>query len=145
MDALVVKHSDAAIVSPGEKFVAYVVDGALFARTIVEITVEQYESMILAAERALLINKGKQVGLAFHMFAADNDDTIPPGFDPKTDLMPYIKNADMLEGFVLVFQGGELTKVQNPAEAVMGYIEGPGGRAVVYMDSHVKWIPTGGG
>jgi hypothetical protein len=143
--ALIAAHADRALLSPNEKVLAYTVEGAMFVRHIIEIPVEMYREMKLAAQKAVLISNGKQIGLALQMFAADNDDTIPPGFDPQTDLMPYLKNAELFKGFVLVFPGGELSKLENPAETVMGYIEGPGGRAVVYMDSHVKWIPTGGG
>src|SRR5207237_1148307 len=32
---------------------------------------------------------------------------------------------------------------ESPAETVLGYASGTGGRAVVYADGHAKWIPDG--
>jgi prepilin-type processing-associated H-X9-DG protein len=53
-----------------------------------------------------------------------------------------VKNSSILEGFVYTFKGGKLSDVDKPAETVLGYIEGPGGRAVAYLDGHVKWVPN---
>jgi prepilin-type processing-associated H-X9-DG protein len=95
------------------------------------------------AARAETLSKAKQVALGLMMLAADNDDTISADFK-LSDLAPYLRNNSILEGFVMVFTGGSLRDVKDPANTVLGYTEGPGGRAVAYMDGHVKWEKTGG-
>ena len=137
--ALITEHAEKALVAKGEKFVAYTVGGALFVRQAIEITAEQYEQTILAAERTEYVSNGKQIGLAMAMYSADHDDVIPSDFDPMRDLNPYLKNQSLLDGFVMVFPGGRLIDIKDPAKTVFGYFDRPDGRAVVYMDSHVKW------
>lgn len=84
----------------------------------------------------------KQAALASLMYGADYDDVLPgAGQDIQDILAPYTKNADILKDFVYVFTGGDMSKVEKPAETVLGYIRHRGGRAVAYLDGHVVWIP----
>ena len=76
------------------------------------------------------------------MFAADSDDVMPnQSSDWSGNLQPYLKNGSILEGFVYSFGGGSLNDVADPSRTEMGYKLGPGGRAVAYIDGHVRWIP----
>jgi hypothetical protein len=40
---------------------------------------------------------------------------------------------------VYTFGGGSLASIDAPAETIIGYVTGPGGRAAIYADGHVKW------
>jgi hypothetical protein len=142
--AMIVGDSAGAMIAPGEKFVAYVSGRTIFVRQVIELSAEHYLQMTSAAKRAELISNAKQAALAAMMFAGDNDDTLPAGLDPKVDLYPYVKNMSVLQDFVMVFPGGDLNKVKDPANTVLGYIDGPGGRAVAYIDGHVMWQGSGG-
>jgi hypothetical protein len=87
------------------------------------------------------LSKGKQLGLAAAMYAADYNENLP-GPDGITDkLFPYLKNGDMFNGFVWTFGGGPLSGIDKPAETETGYVTGPGGRAVIFADGHVTWRP----
>ena len=58
-------------------------------------------------------------------------------------ISPYLKNDAAVQSFTYVGpDGGPLTGVTSPATTIMGYIAAPGGRAVVYVDGHVKWEDT---
>jgi prepilin-type processing-associated H-X9-DG protein len=136
--ALVAEHATSAILANGDRFVAYVVGGALFTRQVVQIPVAEFLRMREAAKRAVLISNAKQVALAALMYATDYDDVLPPDLD-REKLGPYARNDSIFDGFVYVFAGGDLSKVADPASTVLGYIEGPGGRAVAFVDGHVEW------
>lgn len=141
--ALVAANGYGAQLPPGERYVAYVVEGALFTRQIVELSLDQYRQMKESASRTIAISNAKQVALGIMMYAADNDDTLGPDFKIG-DLYPYLKNNSILDGFTLVWPGGNMNDVKDPANTVLGYTDGPGGRAVAYLDGHVKWEKTGG-
>lgn len=139
--ALVAEHADGAKLASGERFVAYAVNGAVFVRQIVEITLQQFEEMVLQSERMILMSNAKQVGLAAMMYMNDNDDNLPSDLDPRRDLLPYLRNESLLADFVWTFPGGHALDFKNPAETEMGHINSAGGRVVVYLDGHVKWVP----
>lgn len=124
--------------SDNNSSLAYTIDNVLVVRDLVPAPIELIRQAKEAAERAQTMSNAKQVGLAMIMFAADNDDEIPGGL--STDqLIPYIKNADMMNGFVFSWGGGNVSKIENPAETELGYVTGQGGRAIIYADGHVKW------
>lgn len=139
--ALVAHDALGAVVSDDGSLVAYRLSGAVFVRQLTRVTLEQYRQAWEATERAKIMSRAKQVALAAVMYAADHKDDLPPNLDPMRDLMTYLKNPDLVAGFVWVFKGGNTREISNVTEEVMGYIPGPGGRVVVYMDTHVKWVP----
>jgi prepilin-type processing-associated H-X9-DG protein len=96
-----------------------------------------------SASKAVAISDAKQVALAALMYAADYDDVLPANLGGEL-LEPYLKNGSIFDGFVFVFGGGDLKKVADPASTVLGYKDGPGGRAVAYLDGHVVWEKAGG-
>lgn len=141
--AMVAANGYGAQLPIGERYVAYVVEGALFTRQLVELSLEQYRQMKESASRAVAISNAKQVALAALIYATDHDDVLPSNLGIEL-LEPYAKNGSIFDGFVFVYGGGNLSKVADPANTVLGYSEGPGGRAVAYLDGHVKWEKTGG-
>jgi len=45
-------------------------------------------------------------------------------------------------GFSFALSGEKLSSITNPADTILGYVTGPGGRAIIYVDGHVKWEPS---
>ncbi|MEX2243091.1 MAG: hypothetical protein WD716_04500 [Fimbriimonadaceae bacterium] len=136
---LVSEHAVHAVLPKGEKFVAYVFNGAVFTRQIFELDLKQFREARMAALKTEAISKAKQAVLAAIMYSSDHGDALPPGLDPMRDLLPYVRNSSVLEGFEMVFGGGSLLDVKDPANTVLGYIQTDYGRAVAYLDGHVKW------
>ena len=140
---LVSEHAVHALLPASEKFVAYVINGTVFTRQIIELDLRQFREARMAALKAEAISKAKQAALAAIMYSVDHDDTLPPGLDPMRDLLPYAKNSSVLEGFEVVFGGGSMLDVKDPSNTVLGYIQTDYGRAVAYLDGHVKWENKG--
>lgn len=141
--ALMAEHASLAELPNGERFVVLLVNGALFTRQVIQLTLEQYAQMRANAARDLAMSNVRQVGLAYLMYAADYDGVVRKDLK-LSDIEPYHKNNSITEGFVLVFPGGNLADVKNPANTVLGYVDGPDGRAVVYLDGHAAWEGKGG-
>ncbi|HVL38166.1 MAG TPA: hypothetical protein VM328_02135 [Fimbriimonadaceae bacterium] len=127
--------------SPQDDALMIIVDGVALVRTMLRVPREEYEAARIAAERARLLSNVKQIGTAFHIYAADHDDVLP-GPNPRITemLMPYLKNESILQGFVYMFPGGNISNTRDPSKTVLGFIPGPGGRAEVYLDGHARWI-----
>ena len=103
-------------------------------------TRDEYEAMVAAAERTELISRGKQLALATLMYAQDYDETLPTGDNITGKLSPYLQNDSMFEGFSYTFGGGKLKDIDKPVETELGFLPGTGGRVVIYVDGHVKWM-----
>jgi len=74
------------------------------------------------------------------MYAQDYDEVLPSGDGLQDTILPYLKMADILKGFQFTYNGpSELGKIEKPNETVLGFISGPGGRAVLYADGHARW------
>ena len=126
--------------SPTEQAIAFESQNSVYVRQFARIDRSVYEQSVLAAARASIISDAKQCGLGIIMYTSDNDDKFPNNTDNIQNLInPYIKNSNILDGFVYTFGGGLATGIENPANTEIGYKPGPGGRAVVYADGHVKW------
>jgi hypothetical protein len=119
--------------------ILYQSQGALWVTPILTMSKEQYAAMQDAARRMVVLNNAKQVGLGLIMYAQDYDEKYPSGDGINDKLSPYLKNGDVMQGFVYTYGGGPLSGIQNPAEQELGYVNGPGGRAIIYSDGHVKW------
>ena len=88
------------------------------------------------------ISDAKQAATGLSVYAADNDGVLPGVEGWERKVAPYFKNADFLRDFNYTFGGGNLSLVEYPATTELGFLVGPGGRAVAYCDGHVKWIPN---
>jgi prepilin-type processing-associated H-X9-DG protein len=127
-----------AEIAPTGDAVLYVSRGVAMVRRIVGIDKTLFLQMREAALRTEAVFAAKQCAMALIMYAADNDDVAPRPHD-REKLFPYIKDRSVLDRFVYTFQGGSLDNLKNPSEVEIGYVEGPGGRAIAYADGHVKW------
>lgn len=146
--AIVSTDANSGVVAPTGEYVAYISRGIAMVRPLVHIPKQAYLEAKAAAKRTELLSNAKQAGVAFLIYAADYDDVLPTqDSDWRNNLDPYLKRPDILSDFVYAFKGGNLTDVEDPAGTVLGYINGPGGKAVVYVDGHAKWQndpPKGG-
>lgn len=136
--------SDAKLgsLSPNGNSVAYVHKGVAMVRPLARLPKQMYLDMKASAERGVAISNAKQAALALIMNASDEDDNlIANGENWRDKVMPYIKNRDILNAFTYTFGGGNMASIDKPAETEIGYVTGPGGRAVAYADGHVKWLP----
>lgn len=136
-------RADSAILSPSGDAVAVIDQGVVTVRMLAIVSKDLYLQAKAAAERAVLMSQAKQVATGLHILAADTEDHFPTQeeWGNGSILMPYLKNDSLLKGFVYTFKGGSTSSVDRPAEQMIGYIPGPGGFAVAYLDGHVKWLP----
>ena len=81
------------------------------------------------------------MGLAVLMYTQDYDEVYPTGDDFANKLNPYAKDESIFQDFTYNQPATALKDVSAPADTMMGYVPGPGGRAIVYADGHVKWKP----
>jgi hypothetical protein len=128
-------------ISNANDFVIYQDAGALLLREIKPVDALLAQKVIEDDLKKELLNRAKQMGTAFAIFAADNDDILPGAEGWEAKIRPYIKNDEIMKGFNYTFRGGDMN-VDNPAKTEMGFLMGPGGRAVVYMDGSARWIPN---
>ena len=130
-----------AFVLPDLSAVAYRQNGALFAAPLTALDKVAFEELLARARKKKTITDAKQVGLALMMYCQDYDEEFPPSGANLTETVnPYLKNEDILNGFQFTYAGSrKLAEIEKPAETILGHINGPGGRAVVFADGHVRW------
>ncbi len=122
--------------------VVYQDAGSLLFRVVQPVDPTTAKKLGLDIVKKKLLSKAKQVGTGFMIYGADNDDVLPGAEGWENKLMPYMKNRDLLNDFNYTFKGGDMNGVEDPAGTELGFVVGPGGRAVVYIDGHAKWIPN---
>lgn len=146
--ALVAAHGQGGFVLADGSAVLYVSGGALYAVPLLRVDKTAFLQARRAAQRAATLSNAKQIAIALHMYAQDYDEVFPPaGGDTAGQIGPYLKNASVFNnpatgqpGFVFTLRGnGALAGIAAPAETVIGHVSGPGGRAIVYADGHVRW------
>jgi prepilin-type processing-associated H-X9-DG protein len=138
--ALIAAESPYADLNPTGDSVLYILKGSLFVRKIQKLSLEDFEEAYSIQDRREIMANAKQIGLALMMSAADNDGRLPGSEGLGDSLYRYLKDGGYSSGFVYTFGGGRLDDIQNPADTQLGYIDGPGGRAVLFGDGHVKWV-----
>jgi len=137
------KQIGSAMLSPTNTGVAFTRNGDLFVCPMLKVDAKDLEKYLAAKAQKELMDRAKTVATGMAMYAADYDDSYPLAGDPSEAVNPYLKDPSLIDGFVYTFGGGELSKDANPSEVQLGYITGPGGRAIVFADGHVKWEPKG--
>ncbi|MFN3651853.1 MAG: hypothetical protein ACK47B_19950 [Armatimonadota bacterium] len=142
---MVAADSERSALSPREDAVLYTTDAAVYVVPLVRMSKESYLAAREAAQRAVAMSNGKQLGVALMMYAQDYDETLPDGgADVAGLLAPYVKNDALFAGFTYTFGGGKLSDIEKPGETVLGYVVGPNGRAQIFADGHVTWLKDEG-
>ncbi len=121
-----------ATIAPDNGAIAYTTHGVGLVRAMVPVPRADFE-------RAETIIKARQVATALAMYSGDADDLFPPNSGWAEATNPYTKDISLLRNFIYTFSGGKLPEGTDPSKFVIGYMSGPGGRAMVYGDSSVKW------
>ncbi|MEP6755972.1 MAG: hypothetical protein ABJA67_10765 [Chthonomonadales bacterium] len=124
---------------PGGDGIVFEASGALWFAPMARMTLEQFKEMRENAQRQVALSNGKQLALGLIMYAQDYDEMLPSPDGVNTKVAPYIQNAELFNSFTYSYAGGPLKDIQNPVETELGYVTGPGGRAIMYVDGHVKW------
>lgn len=139
--ALIEFDASSAALSPTGEEVLVVSRGVALIRPITPAPIDEFLEKLEQQLRSEVLMKAKLAGVALILYATDNDDRFPPKTANVEDLLsPYVKDREVLKGFVYTFGGGDMASIQNPADTEMGYVVGPGGRAVVFADGHAKWV-----
>jgi hypothetical protein len=147
---LVCADGEGGSVAPDAGAVMYLSQGAAWVAPLTRMPREQMLAQVRVAQRAEAMSNGKQIALAFSMYAQDYDETLPPAGDNTMGVLsPYVKSEDVdrvfrspdtgAPGFTYAYTGGPLNTVKDPSSTELGYLAGPGGRVVIYVDGHVKW------
>ncbi|MGI8924685.1 MAG: hypothetical protein ACR2HJ_11735 [Fimbriimonadales bacterium] len=135
-------YADACQVAPSSETVFYISGGMCFIRPIIRMSRAEYDKGMESAKRTESMAKANQVAKALLMYAGDNDDMLPgKGADLESIIGPYLPEANFLDGFTYTFAGGSLAGL-NLATTELGFMSGPGGRAVTHADGHTVWIPN---
>ncbi len=141
---LLCADAQAADLSPSGDAVWYISQGAAWVAPLQKLNRGQYEAMHREALREAAISSAKQIGLALLMYVQDYDETFPPNTgDIQMILMPYVKNEEIFNlpgtNFFYLMNMETLASIDKPAETMLGYIQTPYGRAVIWVDGHVTW------
>jgi hypothetical protein len=142
LKALIGPSDGSVRVSNLGEIVIYQDAGSLLLREIKAVDAVQANKLAMQVVRSKLVHQVKQVGLGFIMYASDCDDVFPTTEGWETKLKPYMKDDQLMNGFTYSFAGGNAASVADPANTELGFVVGPGGRAVVYVDGHAKWVPN---
>ncbi|MFM7322959.1 MAG: hypothetical protein ACKO5K_15780 [Armatimonadota bacterium] len=133
------EHDGTSVLLPDLSGVLWVHEGRIYGRALATVDRAAFDGMrrTLAKREAMI--RAKQAGLATMMYAQDYDETLPaPG--NRDALGPYLKDNALLASFQYTYEGKlALAAIDAPAGTMLGHVDGPGGRAIVYADGHVKW------
>lgn len=128
--------------SPTLNAVAYVSNGVALVRPILQLPKKAFLTALEDVLKREAMNNAKQAGLATIMYSGDYDDQLPmKGMTLSDVLGPYARNEGVFDGFNITYTGSSLGDIKDPAHTELGYTSGPGGRAVLYADGHVVWVP----
>lgn len=139
--AVVASGVISAMISSDGKRLIYMSQAHVFSCDINRLTPEEEAAMANAAAKTKAMSDAKQSALALLIFLSDNDDLLPENFQ-LSQVGPYIRDLSILNGFTFTYRGPRnFLTIENPAETELGFMPGPGGRAVAFADGHVKWFP----
>ena len=121
--------------------------GILYATPLLQMNKARFLTARRAALKKKTMDNAKQIGLAMAMYAQDYDENFPPPGEGVRDMvLPYLKNRDAFNnpdsgkfGLSLSYKQIGLAGYEFPSKSILGYLNGPNGRAVIHVDGHVIW------
>ena len=145
--ALVGADCDGGSLAPDASAVLYLSQGAAWVALLTRLPREQMLAQLRAAQRQEAVSKARQIATGLMMYVQDYDETYPPSGEAViTQIRPYVRDSDVFvapgenePGFVYLFSARTTNSIKNPATQELGYLPGPGGRAMIYADGHVEW------
>lgn len=130
------RNDEVSPTSNGVFFTSYSLN---MVRPVVEISKAAFDEMLAKAERNKIMAEVSQIGRALLMFSADNDGAFPTEEQlANRAIDAYLQSPSILSGFVYSGVSGNL----GASETQMGYKLCPGGRAVLFQDGHVTFVPN---
>lgn len=144
-----------AQIAPNEQQVAFIAHGDLFVTDLSVRDATPREKLAAGdklpcpEEQALAQDSLKQIGLAMMQYTQDYDETLPPAGDVKDRVMPYLKNSTVFNvgDSRFAYQAPpnlELAGFKATSELVIGTLNTPCARNVLYADGHVRSFPRAG-
>lgn len=146
-ESIIVAPGVEAIFGENDLGMLYVMGETMsFVRPIVQISKEAYQKRLDAEQRAEIMKRLAEIGRALQMYAGSHKNTFPDkgqletgALDPFfADPVSGTRTSNMLKGFVY---HGLTARGSSPATTEAGFILCPGGRAVLYQDGHVAFVP----
>ncbi len=132
-------HSGTPLLLPDASGMLWEHDGNVYARSIARVPRTTFETLRATLGKREAMSTAKQMGLAILMLAQDNDEVLPTA-STIGETLPYVKNQALLDRFQFTYQGpSDMAKIDAPAETVLGHVDGPDGKAVLFADGHVQW------
>ncbi|MEX2244864.1 MAG: hypothetical protein WD716_13585 [Fimbriimonadaceae bacterium] len=125
-----------------ETFVAYIVDGVLFARRLRHATLRDYGAWRDVDAKEDATQRAGQIGNALAIYTRENGGEVPTTHSLQMELLEFVEGPGVFNGFVVTTQHSNIATARDLSMEVFGYIQGPGGRAIVYLDGHVDWKGT---
>jgi hypothetical protein len=144
---LVCADSEGGHLAPDASAVLYLSQGAAWVAPLTRLPRAQMLARAATTQRQLAMFRARQIAHALSLYAQDYDGAYPPMGDTALDaIRPYLgpyeaitpPEADAPE-FVYRYTGGPVKSLKSPRITEVGYIPGPGGRAVILADRHVEW------
>jgi hypothetical protein len=141
-------HLETSIGSDDTGAILFTRDGSLCAAPIFRLPAAAFEQALRRVQRTATMQNAKQIGVAVMMYSQDYDETLPlPGSGVQDAVGPYLKNPSVFEnpgtgspGFTYSYSGStSQSAMGQPATTQLGYVSGPGGRAIIWADGHVTW------
>lgn len=136
---LIAAYSGQATVSPASNVVAYEQSGAVFYRKIVEGSLDVIRRWTESFDNTQAMLRARSVGAAIAHFLTDSHGVFPTA-EGLAAITPYLNDSDALEGFHYSLNGQNVKDFGDTSQVVMGYVETGTGQAVVYADTHVRFI-----
>jgi hypothetical protein len=135
------KEKNAFEMNEDGRRIMYIAHGAVFLSELTPIDLDAAVKALMAQAKVNAVSFAKQAGTAMLIYAADYDDLMPiSGASARESVFPYIKSARILDSVVWTnVTGQNMGKIQDPSKYELGYVPGPGGRAIIYADGHVGW------
>jgi prepilin-type processing-associated H-X9-DG protein len=141
--------------SPEGNQVAYVAHGDLFLSDLMPRDADATEKMAVGErlncdeERQIVASDLKQIGLGITQYVQDYDEKWPPAQGFKNAVMPYIKDESLFHFGDVQFTyiappGPSLADMESPADVIIGEMDTPCARNVLFADGHVKSFPKAG-
>ncbi len=141
--ALIATSCSEGELAPDGGAVAFLAQGALFVRPLRRMDMATYLAAQEAAKITEALSVVKQAALAALMFSADHDDQFPDEGSWRAGLTTYMVDSSILEQFHYTYKGPKrYMEIEHPTETELGYVDCPGGRAVVYADGHARYVPN---
>jgi hypothetical protein len=93
--------------------------------------------------RDQVMSNASQIVWRLLEYAKTHDNNLPFDTHEIEEALATVDHTGPLAEFVYTYKGPtDLSKIANRKETALGYIRGPGGRAVVFADEETKWEAT---